>query len=420
MLACTPDATAGAANEARYLGVASCSSSTCHGAIVVRQGSRVEQNEYRIWSQEDKHSRAYTTLESKASQLIAGRMGLGSAVSAPECLACHSMRVPENRRGPGVKITDGIGCEACHGAASEWINSHYAVGVSHQDSIDRGLTKLEDPSARAHTCMPCHLGGADRGVTHKMMAAGHPRLSFELDTFTHLQPTHFRIDADYRERKKPADSATSWAVGQAASVQAYLDMLTRRAGERNAAWPEFALYDCFSCHHGIGTQLADSGAPSSRELGLPRLALPALPLYRAIVALSGEKGVADLDRTETQLRAAGVVGGADLEREAAALTSRTRRDIATLAERRFEDRELVALLGQLSSAASARAYRTYADAEQATMACQAVIATLIERGAWTKERGQGALAGLFAATESEANFRAARFQEALATLRKAL
>jgi len=33
------------------------------------------------------------------------------------------------------------------------------------------------------------------------MGAGHSRLAFELDTFTILQPAHFRVDEDYIERK---------------------------------------------------------------------------------------------------------------------------------------------------------------------------------------------------------------------------
>ncbi len=413
------------AAEPRYLGVASCSSSTCHGAIVTREGGRVEQNEYRVWSQKDRHSRAYAALSTEESRLIATRLGLDSATKAPACLACHSMQIPEDRQDPGFEVKDGVGCEACHGAASGWIRTHYAVGVSHQKSVDNGLIKLEDPATRARTCMPCHQGGSDRGVTHQMMAAGHPRLSFELDTFTHLQPTHFKIDDDYHLRKTVTDSATAWAVGQAVSVDSYLSMLTRRVDDRNAAWPDFALYDCFSCHHAIGTQLADSGPAPGRELGLPRLALPALPLYRALVELSGPKAAAELDRATNAIRQAGVTGGAELQRESAALAELARRDTKAFADRRFENKELLTLLANISSPDRVRDYRTYADAEQATMACQALAATIADpkRKALPENRATAlanAVQGLFAATESEETFRAARFQEAMAKLRRAL
>ena len=47
------------------------------------------------------------------------------------------------------------------------------------------------------------------------MAAGHPRISFELDLFTTLQQ-HYTVDDDYRERGKNLATGTQvWATGQA-------------------------------------------------------------------------------------------------------------------------------------------------------------------------------------------------------------
>ena len=37
------------------------------------------------------------------------------------------------------------------------------------------------------------------------MGAGHPRMSFELDTFTTVEPAHFKIDADWEKRKQMWD-----------------------------------------------------------------------------------------------------------------------------------------------------------------------------------------------------------------------
>ena len=113
------------------------------------------------------------------------------------------------------------------------------------------------------------------------MAAGHPRLSFELDTFTYLQPAHFRIDTDYRERKRAADSANVWAAGQAESVGAFVNVLAGPDTARAALWPEFSLFDCFGCHHAIGALPPVAAADT---LGLPRLGSPSFLLYRELTA----------------------------------------------------------------------------------------------------------------------------------------
>jgi hypothetical protein len=57
----------------------------------------------------------------------------------------------------------------------------------------------EQPEVRAKLCLSCHFGTEDKFATHRIMGAGHPRISFELDTFTEIQPAHFRVDEDYKE-----------------------------------------------------------------------------------------------------------------------------------------------------------------------------------------------------------------------------
>ena len=47
----------------KHLGVAACASSVCHGKIAPQPGRNVGLDEYKTWSQEDVHARAYLTLE---------------------------------------------------------------------------------------------------------------------------------------------------------------------------------------------------------------------------------------------------------------------------------------------------------------------------------------------------------------------
>src|SRR5262249_48335933 len=88
-----------------------------------------------------------------------------------------------------------------------------------------------------------------RDVNHDLIAAGHPRLNFEFAAFQANMPKHWEPTAD---EKKPEYEFKSWAVGQAASAKAALDLLAYRAGHESQPWPEFTEYGCFACHHDLG------------------------------------------------------------------------------------------------------------------------------------------------------------------------
>ena len=161
-----------------HMGVATCSNSVCHGATQAFQGSNVWQNEFARWQEYDPHAnKAYQALRSAEGQAIARKLGLGDATQAGECLACHADHPPADKRGERFQITDGVGCEACHGGSERWLTSHASKDVPHADNIAKGLYPTEDPVARAELCLSCHMGTTDRMITHRIMGAGHPRLS---------------------------------------------------------------------------------------------------------------------------------------------------------------------------------------------------------------------------------------------------
>src|SRR5262249_21387843 len=71
----------------KTLGVGTCSSSLCHGAIETWKGSHVLQNEYVTWSRSDKHHRAYSVLLNERSKEIAKKLNLPRpAHLTTECL----------------------------------------------------------------------------------------------------------------------------------------------------------------------------------------------------------------------------------------------------------------------------------------------------------------------------------------------
>jgi len=59
----------------KSLGVATCASSLCHGAVEPWKDSHVLQTEYFTWSRMDKHARAYSVLTNTRSQEIARKLG---------------------------------------------------------------------------------------------------------------------------------------------------------------------------------------------------------------------------------------------------------------------------------------------------------------------------------------------------------
>ncbi len=238
-----------------YEGVASCTGSTCHGRAE-GNGKEVRQDEIAIWQEPSSasgaHSRAFAVLDSPRGRQIAATLGLGEPTRAAECLGCHATPAPALERGLKFQISDGVGCEACHGPASGWIASHYGVSGTHAANVAAGMVPLEQPQVRARVCLDCHFGSAADGqfVTHRLMAAGHPRISFELDLFSALQQ-HWNIDADYVARKGRPSSVRLWAVGQAEAVRRSVGLFARPDRGTWGIFPEFYFYDCHSCHRTI-------------------------------------------------------------------------------------------------------------------------------------------------------------------------
>ena len=248
-------AAATAQEGGRYTGVASCAGSTCHGRAE-GNGEVVRQDEIATWQEPSSttgaHSRALAVLGSLRGRQIAATLGLGDPTGEAACLGCHASFVPAPERGARFQLSDGVGCESCHGPAGGWIATHYTTAGTHRANVAAGLVPLEDPQTRAGVCLDCHYGSANGNqfVTHRMMAAGHPRIAFELDLFSVLQQHHDE-DADYVQRKRRTDSVMLWAVGQAEAVRRSTDLFARPGFGTEGIFPEFTFFDCHSCHRAI-------------------------------------------------------------------------------------------------------------------------------------------------------------------------
>ncbi len=420
--ATSPLATADAAEP--HLGVATCASSLCHGSARPLATTAVQQNEYVTWSHFDPHARAYRLLLEPAGQRIAQRLGLAAAERAPECLACHADNVPAALRGPRFQISDGIGCESCHGAAGSWLATHDdAPRVSHADNLANGLYPIEEPTARARACVACHVGDETRFASHRMMAAGHPRLSFELDTFTELWRTsggreHFRRDEDYARRKPAAAGSTVWIAGLVRASLAQAELLRSPHFQSSGALPEFALYNCYSCHrsmrfaYGAGRGLAGGMEPGSLRLDDSRLVM-----LSAVFAAIGPQWNTDLRSRTAELHRAAASSRARAAEASQALTELLVRFEKGSIEKGSGTVSLTlaqkkAVLQALVSAAGNGDFPDYVAAEQAAMA---VVLLLAETGRDQALRPQ--VDALFEALAQDDRYDAARFERLMRRLR---
>lgn len=364
--------------EDTHLGVASCAGSSCHGALEPWTNSTVLQNEYIIWEEQDPHSGAYKTLLTDESQRIATNLGLGRAEEADLCLDCHADNVPVERRAKGFQISDGVGCEACHGGAVNWLGQHISGDANHKANLAAGLYPSENPVARAKLCLSCHFGTKDRFVTHRIMGAGHPRMAFELDTYTWTQPAHVVVDDDYWARKGTIPSVQVWALGQVVAVDSLLDAMLDPNRNTDGIFPELVFFDCYACHHPLSNI---RWAPrDSHEIGpgIPRIYDANIIMMRVLLQRI-DPALADIVSIKSKALHQASLQGYDAVIDAArGLKDATEGIINRLASHSFTAADTKALLAGILTEGLSGEYVDYAAAEQATMAASAMLQTMAD------------------------------------------
>lgn len=366
------------------LGVVTCSSSLCHGSVGTWQGSPIAQNEYVVWSRLDKHARAYNVLLSERSRSIASKLGLAKpAHQSKECLDCHAHNPPAERADTRHTLSDGVGCEGCHGPAGRWISSHTAPNVKHADNLAHGLYPSDVPQARAKLCLSCHYGTTEKYVNHRTMAAGHPRLSFELETFTNLQPAHFTVDDDYVKRKgaSATNSAKVWALGQAIAVSTQMELLLDPRRGRDGVFPEPTLFDCHACHHPMGDQrwkprtaFGASVAPGLIRLNDANALMLRLILRQLDAGQHGRFIQATLDLNQA------LAGNGNFSTSAQAVRVLAQAAEQSISASPFDGNTLRSITLLLVDDGLAGYFQDYSGAEQATMALGSLVNAMYQTG----------------------------------------
>lgn len=319
---------------ANYVGDLSCSSTSCHGSPVARPSEgRRSEGAARIWLGEttpilasqraiagadrrrehpgDPHAHAWRRLiDVKYQTMLRAASGredraVDPAVAA-RCAACHDplglarqtslQTAPED---PNFS-RHGIGCETCHGPASQWLHLHYQHGIDRATLRSAGMIDTKDVLVRARLCSTCHIGSPQHDLDHDLMAVGHPPLQFELTAY-HAAIRNPHWDDAGRRREQPTYEAQLWTAGRLAAAEASLHLLAHRAQKATllkdkslnntrenilaTAWPPWAEHNCLACHQSLRPVwgFATVGSPRPRQPGTLRQGVPLQSWNRALV-----------------------------------------------------------------------------------------------------------------------------------------
>lgn len=412
--------------EHKSIGVVNCASSMCHGAIVPWQDSHILHNEYSTWVRLDKHANAYNVLLNEDSKHIAKKLGLPRPANESKvCLDCHAHNPPAAKRGERFTLSDGVSCEGCHGPAEIWIKSHVEANATHERNIQDGLYPTNRPVEMANLCMSCHFGNEKKLVTHRLMGAGHPRLGFDLDTFASMQPPHYRIDKDWKERKGEYDGVRIWAIGQAVAVRSLLNTLADPVQGRDGLFPELVLFDCHACHHPMSNkrwQPRQGIGPGRIRLNDSNL-LMLRNIVRAVNPSAATAFATQIQQVHRTIAGEPGTQGLNPLAETKKLSAMVDKQIRFFETCSFTSKDLRNILRNLIDEGLANGYTDYAGAEQAFMAISSVASYLQKSGAFTAAEVRdtnATLASMRRILGNDENYQPERFKTELGRLRKQL
>jgi hypothetical protein len=439
LLVCLPMPVSKAADTpepVKYIGPGSCAATSCHGSVKPVAGSRILQNEYSTWILQDKHSRSYQALTGDVGERMARILKLGAkAEESQKCLACHALSTTPEQRGRAFEIAEGVSCESCHGPASAWLGPHTTRDWPHEKSVAQGMTDTRNVIHRTEKCLECHLGTKEKLVDHEMIAAGHPDLYFELDSFSAVMPRHWKVPRESSSGKPVEEAAWNgvrdWSAGQAVQLRASMERLAWRAkgerGDKRDPWPEYAELSCFACHHSLGPakdswrqehgyegrRPGDPGWNASRYAVFRLFAkqidsASAQELDRYLLTVSTEMSKLNPERT--------VVANA-----ASAAAPLAERIAERLAGMQYDQAIALRMLQRISDSAEDIAISDERAAEQAAMAMDSLyIAYSKDAKPADVAEARAAINGLFQQLENPSSYNADQFASALRRIRPLL
>ena len=343
------------------------------------------------------------------SKRIAKNLGFDDPTKITLCLSCHADNVPQNKRGPLFEISDGVGCESCHGGAENWLGQHISGTGDHSDNLALGMYPTDQLFAKAFLCSSCHVGNSEKSVIHRLYGAGHPRLVFELDTYLNNQPSHHRVDRDYLLRKSNPKNTELWAVGQIINTKYILGKLSDINQSRDGLFPELSLFDCHACHRSV-TDKINLNEPLAKKLGIPKINDSGIIMLGLLSKIIAPELYADFQSGPTSLHRATAENMQNVAVIAKKLNKSAESLMLKMENISFDDDMSENLLYLLIESASNGLFSDFADAEQALMAIASSSAGINDKNSKLKKIVDSELNKFYELTEIAENFVPKDFQ----------
>ncbi|MFV2066550.1 MAG: multiheme c-type cytochrome [Pirellulales bacterium] len=185
----------------KYTGVEACA--PCHGGTEMGY-------QYSKW-QAGPHARAYASLGTPQAKTIARDRGVAEdPLTSQACLKCHATAYHEPAGGtlPSYSVYEGVGCESCHGAGSEY--SPESIMKDEQASLRAGLKPVTQ-----ETCDPCHANAHGKPFAYEdaLQKIAHPtKLPPLQEAIRYKTPVNLTIRPDGKEMYVACEASDSVIV----------------------------------------------------------------------------------------------------------------------------------------------------------------------------------------------------------------
>ncbi|HKF26402.1 MAG TPA: hypothetical protein VKB24_10505, partial [Candidatus Acidoferrum sp.] len=321
-----------------------------------------------------------------------------------------------------------------HGPAQAWLGQHTERDSpeKHARSLALGMAPTRDVIHRTEKCLTCHLGTAQKFVDHEMIAAGHPDLYFELDSFSAVMPRHWKQPRESSPGKPAAGpegdmnwtGMRDWSAGQAVQLRAAMERLVWRAKferfDHREIWPEYSELSCFACHHALGPakdSWRQEHGYAGRRPGAPAWNASRYVVFRTLARQVDRAAAEELDR---QLAAVSrEMSKLNPDRAAVASAATAAASVAQqfaerLATMNYDSALALRTMQAIAQDAEAISLGDERAAEQATMALDSLyIAYSKQVNPPNAAEARSAINGLFGQLENPAAYDADRFAAAL-------
>ena len=153
--------------------------------------------EAAVWSTTWHQTSINTMHRSTASKQIASKLGLQSIKYSDRCIQCHY--TPTMNGGEKV-IAAAVSCECCHGAGSDWVQTHFPpkanIGKETAEqkatrvarNLKNGMRNRHNTFTMARICMRCHNVADEELVNvggHSIGNAGFEMVSYSQGLMRH-------------------------------------------------------------------------------------------------------------------------------------------------------------------------------------------------------------------------------------------